>query len=144
MMTYALMGLLLAGLVGICLTGARYDVGKTGFMSLEDTNFLRGMWSIIVVLVHIPAAYQNPVQDMLGSFAYIGVTFFFMTSAFGLKYSMAHKKGYMESFWRKRLPPVLVPALLVQAYHVSRWRLPRGVPSRSWAFSTSKTGSRFF
>lgn len=45
-------------------------------MSLEDTTFLKGFWCIIVVLVHVPVAYQNRIQDILGSFAYVGVTFF--------------------------------------------------------------------
>ena len=84
-------------------------------MSLADCNYLRGLWSIIVVLVHVPVVFQNPVQDMMGSFAYIGVTFFFMTSAFGLKYSMAHKQGYLDRFWMKRLPSIIVPAFIAHA-----------------------------
>lgn len=117
-MTYALMGLLVLSLVLSTLWGAEYDPGKDSFMSVEDTTFLRGFWCIIVVLVHVPAVYQNRIQDMLGSFAYIGVTFFFMTSAYGLKWSMEHKPGYMEHFWRRRLPALLIPALFANALSV--------------------------
>lgn len=78
------MGILVLALAGITLWGIKYDPNKNSFMSIEDTTFLRGFWCIIVVLVHVPEAYQNGIQDMLGSFAYIGVTFFFMTSAYGL------------------------------------------------------------
>lgn len=106
---------LLAVLAGISLMGMRHEPAKREFMSLGDSNFLRGLWSIVVVLVHVPVMYQNPIQDMLGSFAYIGVTFFFMTSAFGLKYSMTHKKGYLERFWMKRLPAIVVPAFMAHA-----------------------------
>ena len=100
---------------GILLTtlwGIKYDSNKNSFMSVEDNTFLRGFWCIIVVLVHVPSTYQNRIQDMLGSFAYIGVTFFFMASAFGLKWSLEHKTGYMQHFWRRRLPSILIPAVI--------------------------------
>ena len=77
----------------------------------EFTCALRGFWSIIVILVHVPLAFQNQLQDMAGSFAYIGVTFFFMTSAYGLKIS--YSKQETGVFWRKRLPKLLVPMFVV-------------------------------
>lgn len=118
MLTYILMGLLVLCIAITTLWGVKYDPDKNSFMSIEDTTFLRGFWCIIVVLVHIPKAYQNPIQDMLGSFAYIGVTFFFMTSAYGLKWSINHKPGYMEHFWRRRLPLIFIPALIANAFDV--------------------------
>ena len=118
MLTYALMGILVLWLAMSSLWGIRFDPNKNSFMSIEDTLFLRGFWCVIVVLVHVPAAYQNRIQDMLGSFAFIGVTFFFMTSAYGLKWSIDHKPGYMDCFWRRRLPPILVPALIANALNV--------------------------
>ena len=105
------------------LWGAKYNPNKDSFMSIADTTFLRGFWCIIVVLVHVPDAYQNRIQDMLGSFAYIGVTFFFMTSAYGLEYSLEHKEGYMDYFWRRRLPPILIPALIANAIQVVAYGL---------------------
>ena len=118
LITYTLMLALIISIAASSLCGIKFDKDKDSIMSLNDTNFLRGFWSIIVVLVHIPAAYQNRLQDMIGSFAYIGVTFFFMTSAYGLKYSMMHKEGYMEQFWRRRLPAILLPALIANAFVV--------------------------
>ena len=82
MTTYAFMGLLVLGLAIAALRGITINPDKDSFMSKDDAVFLRGFWCVIVILVHIPAAYQNRVQDALGSFAYIGVTFFFMTSAY--------------------------------------------------------------
>ena len=119
MLTYALMGILVLWLALSTLWGIKYDPDKNSFMSIGDTLFLRGFWCIIVVLVHVPADYHNRIQDMLGSFAYIGVTFFFMTSAYGLKWSIDHKVGYMDGFWRRRLPPILVPALIASAFNVA-------------------------
>ena len=114
-MTYLLMALLVLSIATTTLFGVKYKRDKNSFMSVEDTEFLRGFWCIVVVLVHVPSIYQNRIQDMMGSFAYIGVTFFFMTSAFGLKYSIEHKEGYMNHFWRRRLPGLLFPALIANA-----------------------------
>lgn len=119
MLTYALMLVFVIFMAASVIYGLKFDRDKDSFMSFDDSNFLRGFWCIIVVLVHIPAVYQNRIQDMIGSFAYIGVTFFFMTSAYGLKYSMMHKNGYMEHFWRRRLPALLVPALIANAFTVT-------------------------
>ena len=123
MLTYILMGILVLAIAAVTLWGTKYDPNRDSFMSIEDTTFLRGFWCIIVVLVHVPAAYQNRIQDMLGSFAYIGVTFFFMTSAYGLKYSLEHKEGYMDHFWRRRLPLILIPALIANAIQVIAYGL---------------------
>lgn len=42
MMTYLLMVLLVLGIAFSTLWGVKYDSDKNGFMSLEDTAFLRG------------------------------------------------------------------------------------------------------
>lgn len=117
-MTILIMLLLALGIMASVLVGAKRDDGKDSFMSIDDAMFLRGFWCLIVVMVHVPKAYQNRIQDMLGSFAFVGVTFFFMTSAYGLKVSLARKPGYMARFWRRRLPAILVPALIANALSV--------------------------
>lgn len=111
-MTYILMFLLLIVYAAIILVQLKYQPDKESFFDLHDSIMLKGAFCMIVVLVHVPAAYQNRIQDMMGSFAYIGVTFFFMTSAYGLKYGVSHKGDYLRGFWKKRLPAVLVPAIL--------------------------------
>lgn len=112
MITYARMLALLSLYAMVVLLGVKYQPDKDSFFDTHDTLMLRGLFCIIVVLVHVPASYQNRIQDMIGSFAYIGVTFFFMTSAYGLKWSTLHKKNYLHHFWRKRLPAILLPQLL--------------------------------
>lgn len=115
MLTYALMGLFVLTMAFVTLAGFKYSPDKDSFLSPEEARFFRGFWCIIVILVHIPAFYGNRIQDMLGSFGYIGVTFYFMTSAYGLKYSVSHKEGYMKRFWRNRLPGLVVPAAIISA-----------------------------
>ena len=91
MITYGIMTFILLFLAGLLLVGAEYKPDSKHFFDIDNTNALRGFWCLIVVLVHIPAVYQNPIQDMIGSFAYIGVTFFFMTSAYGLRLAVDKK-----------------------------------------------------
>ena len=79
----------------------------------KDTLFLKGFWAIIIILVHIPSNQQNITQDLVGSFAYIGVTFFFLASAYGLKYNCDNKKDYLSNFFSKRIVKIIIPMFIV-------------------------------
>lgn len=99
-----------------CLPVIRDNSGKKNrFFDLDATATMRGFWCLIVMLVHVPRQYQNPVQDLLGSFAYIGVSFFFMTSSYGLVLSVQKDAASLEGFWKRRLPKLLIPMLVVNA-----------------------------
>ena len=99
-----------SALVLITVFKAKYcPKGNDTFFDASNTKAMRGFWSIIVILVHTPTPYQNTLQDMIGSFAYIGVTFFFLTSAYGLTVS---RKG-LEGFWKYRLRKLLLPQIFV-------------------------------
>lgn len=107
------MMLLICAVYGITVIyGIEYSDHKNELFGLNETKMLKGLFCILILLVHVPDPYKNKIQDILGSFAYIGVTFFFMTSSFGLKWSIKSKKNYLGSFWMKRLPSILIPALL--------------------------------
>ena len=56
---------------------------------------------------------------MLGSFAYVGVTFFFMTSAYGLRMAAMKRPASMARFWRNRLPKLLAPCVLSNVVHMA-------------------------
>lgn len=110
---YALMLLLLLFMGIVALYRMKiHPQGNGAFFGAENTKAMRGEWCIVIVLVHTPVAYQNMLQDAIGSFAFIGVTFFFMTSAYGLALSAAKNGGCVQGFWRRRLPKVLIPQLL--------------------------------
>lgn len=100
-------------IVLIELIGLKYkkDIGSN-FFDLKTANVLRGVCSIIVIMVHIPAHYTNKVQDMIGSFAFVGVTLFFMMSAYGLVVSVKTKENYLKGFFRKRISVILIPLLI--------------------------------
>ena len=86
---------------------------KNGFFDRDTTNCMRGFWCLVILLVHIPQEYQNSIQDMIGSFAYIGVTFFFMTSGYGLMMGI-QKNGAdsVKGFWLRRLPKIVLPMFI--------------------------------
>lgn len=90
---------------------------NTEFFDKSTSLSLRGFWCIVILLVHIPEAYQNTLQDLIGSFAYIGVTFFFISSSYGVMYGIV-KKGdsYFEHFWKNRLKRLLIPMLISNVF----------------------------
>ncbi|MCM1336768.1 MAG: acyltransferase family protein [Candidatus Amulumruptor caecigallinarius] len=92
------------------------DTSEGGFFfSKEYTNTLKGICAIIVIFVHFPPGMGNPLQDAIGSFAYVAVTFFFMFSAFGMNYSLDHNDRYLRTFWRGRLSALIIPNLVINA-----------------------------
>ena len=121
MMTNLIMAGILLCLLGLLLAGAKYSPDGAHFFDRENSGAMRGFWCLIVVLVHVPAAYQNRLQDMLGSFAYVGVTFFFLTSAYGLRLAAEKRPESIRYFWRHRLPKLLVPCVLANAVRMAAY-----------------------
>lgn len=113
METTGLMVVLLLLLGCICIGSVRYVPQKPYFFNTKDSIALRGVFCLVIVLVHVPQAYQNMIQDMMGSFAYIGVTYFFMVSSYGLKYGYNKKENYLKSFWSNGGPRLLIPMFIV-------------------------------
>lgn len=131
--TYIIMLFIMAFLGFELIIGAK-TIDDTHFFNKDNTNALRGFWCLIIILVHVPAAYQNKMQDMIGSFAYIGVTFFFMTSAYGLRLSVEKGKN-VNGFWRRRLPKLLIPCLLVNIIRIL-FNIIEGSEFSVWNFVT--------
>ena len=83
------------------------------FFSKEYTTMLKGVCCLLVIYVHFVGSHTNALQDAIGSFAYIAVTLFFVTSAYGMMLNAERKKDYLKTFWRNRLVALLVPCLCV-------------------------------
>ena len=121
MLTNQIMVGILLFLAGLLLAGAKFRPDGAHFFDRENSGAMRGFWCLIVVLVHVPAGYQNRLQDMLGSFAYVGVTFFFLTSAYGLRLAAEKRPESIRYFWRHRLPKLLVPCVLANAVRMAAY-----------------------
>lgn len=87
MTDYLLTALIPMALFFVVLYGSKEAENQNGFMSREYTTIMKAVCCIIVILVHIPAAYTNRLQDAMGSFAYVCVTLFFLMSAYGMSLS---------------------------------------------------------
>ncbi len=113
MLTLLIMAVIIAFLGSFLIY--RDKKGKqASFFDLDTSGAMRGFWCLVVVLVHIPEMYQNPLQDAVGSFAYIGVSFFFLTSSYGLTLSaLKDPEGFTKGFWKRRLSRLLLPMLCV-------------------------------
>ena len=85
----------------IILKGCKFNKCKNVGLDISDSNILKGLWAIIITMVHIPSVYQNSIQDMIGSFAYVGVIFFSLTSYFGLMNGIEKNNNYLKHFWKK-------------------------------------------
>ncbi len=117
MITYVCMTIILIFLAFIVLYKAEIKEVNDEFFGVLNTTAMRGFWCLVIILVHISPDYQNRIQDMISSFGYIGVTFFFMTSGYVLKLGVMKKPQAMQGFWTKRLPKLLIPYIIVMAVY---------------------------
>lgn len=85
----------------------------SAFFSKGYTDVIKGMCCLIVIYVHVKPERGNLLQDAIGSFAYVCVTFFFLVSAYGMLRGLDRKKDYWKYFWRNRLASLLIPCLCV-------------------------------
>ena len=91
---------------------------------------LKGLCCLIVIYVHVSAEHGNPLQDAIGSFAYVCVTLFFLVSAYGMMLSAERKKDYLRHFWRNRLAALLIPCLLI---NIVNYAFHAAIGSAHWA-----------
>ncbi len=102
----------------LVLYKAKIEDINDDFFGISSTTAMRGICCLIIILVHIPESYQNPVQDMISSFGYIGVTFFFMTSGYGLKLGIINKRELKHRFWKRRLPKLIIPYIIAMLIYL--------------------------
>lgn len=110
-LTYILTALIPIVGGGNSLVQSRLEDGH--FFSKQYTDVLKGLCCLIVIYVHVHSERGNALQDAIGSFAYVAVTFFFLVSAYGMMAGVERKGNYLKSFWRNRLVSLLIPCLLI-------------------------------
>lgn len=113
MISLSLTLLLILCLVVFVFWKATPNPDGNGFFNKDYTTTLKGICSIIVIFVHVPENYGNVLQDALGSFAFVGVTGFFMISAYGMQYSLSKNRKYLSTFPINRLSALLIPNIVV-------------------------------
>ena len=88
---------------------------NNALLDLNQTSFLKAFSCIIIVYVHIPLAFSNSLQDLIGSFAGVGVMLFFLFSSFGTltQYNKNKTMSFFVTFWIKRLTALFITALVI-------------------------------
>ena len=76
--------LLFVVLGGVLLYRAKITDTCNDFFDKNWSLALKGLCCIVVILVHIPNEHSTRLQNMMGSFAFVAVTVFFMISGYGL------------------------------------------------------------
>lgn len=110
-------------ILGIALLCSVQKETTPSYFSKDFCTICKAIACLVVVYVHFPETYGNKIQDAIGSFAFVGVTCFFMISAYGMQYSIKKKETYLKNFWRNRLIALLVPTFLINCtsllvYHI--------------------------
>ncbi len=100
--TLIVYGALLATLLVGCRFNFNGNVNRGGVEFFYNMNALRGIFAIEIVLGHAVHYSGNTMLFMLGEFMFIGVSFFFFASAFGMARSYDLKPDYMRGFLIKK------------------------------------------
>ena len=108
---YTLIPIALLGLAAV--QGSKWNFNAATYMDKKYTNAVKGMMCVVIMYVHISNDYTNTVQNIIGSFAYVGVFTFFAISAFGCRTSVERSQSYLNQFWKKRILALFVPAILI-------------------------------
>ena len=115
----------ISGVWGICffayillpfllLWRARINVFYVEGLNKENTEALKGLAILLIILHHITQALESPglMSPFIG-FGYMGVAIFFFLSGYGLSMSGLAKRNYTDSFFRRRIFRVWLPYVLV-------------------------------
>ena len=89
--------------------GMKYSKQKNAFEQ-KQMMALRGICAIEIMLGHIGIATESLVlfPNRKAGILFVGI--FFALSGYGLMYSVSNKENYLQGFWKKRIPKILIPA----------------------------------
>lgn len=88
------------------------------YLSLENSKILQGIMAVCVILHHLSqytTDYGYIQRGPITVFAYMGILFtaiFFFCSGYGLVTSYKNKPDYLNTFFKKRIPTILIPFMI--------------------------------
>ncbi len=92
------------------------------------TRHIMGILSVVIVLHHLTQHIGQWNAGIMGILEYVGVCcvgVFFFYSGYGLLLSYHNKPGYLDNFFKKRIPTVLLPFVVCNLIFFV-WALIRG------------------
>lgn len=96
--------------------GVRYSKEMANVaLSRENTTALRGICAVEIMIGHLGGATGSLVlyPNQKAGILFVGV--FFAISGYGLMYSLSCKENYLDTFLKKRLSRLLIPAYSIFA-----------------------------
>lgn len=100
--------------LALALVGITYERGYIEQpLNLENTNALRGICAIEIMLGHIGIATESPFLYINRKAGILIVGIFFFLSGYGLMYSTINKPDYFKNFLCKRIWKILYPTLIL-------------------------------
>ncbi len=108
---------LVIGFLLLILVSLR-QVPNSNVLSIEQTNQIKGISILLVVLYHLSIhTIENP-QDLalFADVGFVGVALFLMMSGYGIAFSLKHKGT--ENFFSRRLGRLYVPILIAMLLRV--------------------------
>lgn len=110
--------------IKFCKKGERY----TDNFSAVQTNYLKGLFAIYVILHHLCTYLSDECPSFL-AFKYLGflmVGGFFIISGYALTYGVLNKDNYMKGFLKKRLLGILIPYYIICLLNIFANRISGG------------------
>lgn len=78
--------------------------------STKYSNSIKGICASLIVMTHLSQTVENLGRlSFLGKLGYLWVGIFFFYSGYGLMTSHMNKEEYLDGFFLKRLPSLLIP-----------------------------------
>ena len=107
-MNLIMCSLLQIGFVVIILYGTK-KTDEPELMSKDNTQVMKGLACFIVMLSHLGLEEK---YQIMGTLHWLAVSFFFMSSGYGLTFSYYRKPGYLNTFY-KRILSIALPYVLI-------------------------------
>ena len=96
-MNLIMCSLLQIGFVVIILYETK-KIDEQELMSKDNTQVMKGLACFIVMLSHLGLEEK---YQIMGTLHWLAVSFFFMSSGYGLTYSYYNKAGYIYKFYKR-------------------------------------------
>ena len=124
----------------ICLWGLQFSKRNDGYLSLESTNAIKGIFAVIILCSHMGGYLQ--FEDNLANRSYFKimeylaqsmVAPYLFYSGYGIYYSFRNKENYASGFFRKRFLKTLINFdLAVLIFVVVQALVPIKYPLRNY------------
>ena len=96
---------------------------QVNILNSYNTNNIKGLISFIIIFHHLSQRIDGNSLFLLRNIGYLIVGLFLFYSGYGLTKATLTKNNYLDTFWTKRLPKVLIPFILSNLLFIIGYRI---------------------